>query len=173
MKAFTISQQKPFIPQLVQEIPDFKSWVLGCLKNGLEMLVGHIDMHLFRFIINLLGWLMMQYKVSPIDPIRSPIDGPPIRLWKVNPNGSPKLHAKVPSLVLYCPIWGNDASRSMEKKKFISFRLSKYVDFWKVSIVQSSTYEMKMKPYVEYWENILLHLSRPLPPQSTTILEDF
>jgi len=129
MKAFIISQQKPFIPQLVQEIPDFKSWVLSCLKNGLEMLVGHIDMHLFRFIINLLGWLMMQYKVSPIDPIRSLIDGPLIRLWKVNPNGSPKLHVRVPSLVLYCPIWGNDASRSMEKKKFISFRLSKYVDF--------------------------------------------
>jgi len=129
MKTFAISQQKPFIPQLVQEIPDFKSWVLSCLKNGLEMLVGHIDMHLFRFIINLLGWLMMQYKVSPIDPIRSLIDGPLIRLWKVNPNGSPKLHVRVPSLVLYCPIWGNDASRSMEKKKFISFRLSKYVDF--------------------------------------------
>jgi len=29
MKAFIISQQKPFIPQLVQEIPDLKSWVLG------------------------------------------------------------------------------------------------------------------------------------------------
>ncbi len=129
MKAFAISQQKPFIPQLVQEIPDFKSWVLSCLKNGLEMLVGHIDMHLFRFIINLLGWPMMQYRVSPIDPNRSPIDGPPIRLWKVNPNGSPKLHDSVPSLVLYCPIWGNDASRLVERKKFISCRLSKYVDF--------------------------------------------
>jgi hypothetical protein len=129
MKAFAISQQKPFIPQLVQEIPDFKSWVLSCLKNGLEMLVGHIDMHLFRFIINLLGWPMMQYRVSPIDPNRSPIDGPPIRLWKVNPNGSPKLHDSVPSLVLYCPIWGNDASRLVERKKFISSRLSKYVDF--------------------------------------------
>jgi hypothetical protein len=24
------------------------------------------------------------------------------------------------------------------------------VDFWKVDIAQSSTYEMKMKPYMEY-----------------------
>jgi hypothetical protein len=39
--------------------------------------------------------------------------------------------------------------------------------------MQSSTYEMKMKLYVEYWENILLHLSRPLPPQSITLLEGF
>jgi hypothetical protein len=42
--------------------------------------------------------------------------------------------------------------------------------FWKVGIVQSSTYEMKML-YVEYWEDILLHLSRPLLPQNIIILE--
>jgi hypothetical protein len=32
---------------------------------------------------------------------------------------------------------------------------------------------MKMKLYVEYWENILLHLSRPLPLQNITLLEGF
>ncbi len=46
------------------------------------------------------------------------------------------------------------------------------MEFWKVGIVQSSTYEMKML-YVEYWEDILLHLLRPLPPKSTTFLEGF
>jgi hypothetical protein len=128
---------------------------------------------MFRFFVDYLGWPTMQYKVSPIDLMWSPIDGPPIRLWKVNLDGSPKLPTRVPSLVLYYLIWGNDASRSMEKEKFISFGLYKYVDFWKVGIAQSSTYEMKMKPYVEYWEDVLLHLSRPLPPQSTTLLEGF
>jgi len=93
---------------------------------------------------------MMQYKVSPIDLVWSSIDGPLIRLWKVNPNGSPKLPTRILSPVLYHPIWGNDALRSMEKENFISFGISKYVDFWKVVIVQSSTYEMKMKLYVEY-----------------------
>jgi hypothetical protein len=44
------------------------------------------------------------------------------------------------------------------------------MEFWKVGIVQSSTYEMKML-YVEYWEDILLHLSRLLPPQNSTLLE--
>jgi hypothetical protein len=42
----------------------------------------------------------------------------------------------------------------MERQKFISVGLSKYVDFWKVGIAQNVTYEMKMKPYVEYWEDI-------------------
>jgi hypothetical protein len=79
----------------------------------------------------------------------------------------------VANLVLYYPIWGNDASRLVKRKMFISLELSKYVDFWKVGIVQSSTYEMKMKPYVEYWEDILLHLSTPLMPQSTIFLEGF
>jgi hypothetical protein len=128
---------------------------------------------MFRFFVDSSGWPTMQYKVSPTDPMWSPIDGPLINLWKVNPNSSPNLPTRVPSLVLYCPIWGNDASRSVEREKFISFGLSKYVDFWKVGIAQSSTYEMKMKPYVEYWEDVLLHLSRPLPLQSTTLLEGF
>jgi hypothetical protein len=61
----------------------------------------------------------------------------------------------------------------MEKKKFISSRLSKYVDFWKVGIAQSSTYEMKMKLYVEYWEDVLLHLSKPLSLQNIILLEGF
>jgi hypothetical protein len=67
------------------------------------------------------------------------------------------LPTRVPSLVPYQPIWGNDVSRSLEREKFISVGLSKYMDFWKVGIAQSSTYEIKMKLYVEYWEDILLH----------------
>jgi hypothetical protein len=42
-----------------------------------------------------------------------------------------------------------------------------------VGIAQNSTYEMKMKLYVEYWEDVLLHFSRLLPPQSITLLEGF
>jgi hypothetical protein len=54
-----ISHERPFIHQLIQEIPNFKSWVLGCLKDGLETLVGHTDMYMFRFFVDLLGWLVM------------------------------------------------------------------------------------------------------------------
>ncbi len=61
----------------------------------------------------------------------------------------------------------------MEREKFISARLSKYVDFWKVGIAQNLTYEMKMKLYMEYWKDTLLHLSRRLPLQSVILLEGF
>jgi hypothetical protein len=59
MKVFIVSQEKPFIPQLIQEILDFKTWVLGCLKDGLETLVGHTNLHLFRFFVDSFGWLVM------------------------------------------------------------------------------------------------------------------
>jgi hypothetical protein len=75
-------------------------------------------------------------------------------------DGSPKLLIGVPRVVPYCPIWGNDVLRSMEKEKFISVGLSKYVEFWKQDIDQNTTYAMKMVMYVEYWEDILLHLSK-------------
>ncbi len=42
-----------------------------------------------------------------------------------------------------------------------------------MGIAQSATYEMKMKSYVEYWEDILLHLLKPFPIQSATLLEGF
>ncbi len=38
--------------------------------------------------------------------------------------------------------------------------------------LQSLTYEMKMKPYMEYWEDIL-YLSRSLPLQSAILLQGF
>jgi hypothetical protein len=62
---------------------------------------------------------------------------------------------------------------SIKKQKFTNVELSKYVDFWKVGIAQNVTYEMKMKLYVEYWEDILLHLSTSLSHQSATLLEGF
>jgi hypothetical protein len=66
-KTFMFFQDRPFILQLIQEILDFKSWVNGYLNDGLNVLVNHMDLHLFRFFMNKVGWLVMQYKVFPTD----------------------------------------------------------------------------------------------------------
>ncbi len=71
--------------------------MVGCLKDGFETLVGHTDMHLFKFLV-------VQYKISPTNPVWSPKDALPIRLWKVNPDGSPKLPMGMPSPIPYCSI---------------------------------------------------------------------
>ncbi len=96
------------------------------------------------------SWPMMQCKVSPTDSIWSPTKRPPIQLWKVNVDGSPKLPIGVPNRIPYCLIWGHDVVRSWEREKFISAGLSKYVEFWKQGIEQNTTYAMKMNPYVDY-----------------------
>jgi hypothetical protein len=74
----------------------------------------------------------MQYKVSLTDNVWSPTERPSIQLWKANANGSPKLPIKLPNLIPYCPIWGHDVVRLVEREKFI--KLSKYVEFWKQGI---------------------------------------
>jgi hypothetical protein len=113
----------------------------------------------------------MQYKISPIGSVWRPTNGSLIKLWKCNLDGSPKLPIGVPSLVPYYPIWGNDMS--MEKRKVIKAGVFIYVEFWKCSIDQNATYVLKMTLYVEYWGDILLHLSKSLPLQSSTFLECF
>jgi hypothetical protein len=61
----------------------------------------------------------------------------------------------------------------VERETFISAGLFKHVEFWKQGIEQSATYAMKMNMYVDYWEDILLCLLKPLPAQGCTLLEGF
>jgi hypothetical protein len=54
-----VSEKWPFITKLIQEILDFKSWVQGYLKNGFEVLIAGINMHLFQFAVDSSRWLVM------------------------------------------------------------------------------------------------------------------
>jgi hypothetical protein len=60
MKTFMFSQNHPFIPQLFQEISDFKSWVNGYLNNGPNILINH--MHLFWFFVAKVRWPIFNTK---------------------------------------------------------------------------------------------------------------
>ncbi len=124
-KAFMVSQKRPFTLQLIQNILDFKTWALGCLKDRLETLVGHINLHIFRFFMHLSRWPMIQYKITLTDNIWSPTERLLIQLWKVNSNGFPKLPIGVLSLIPYGPISSHDVVTLVEREKFISARLSK------------------------------------------------
>jgi hypothetical protein len=78
IKTFMFSQDHPFIPQLIQEILDFKYWVNGYLNDGLYILVNHTKMLLFQFSMDKVGWLVMKYKASLTNVLWSPKDGPTI-----------------------------------------------------------------------------------------------
>jgi hypothetical protein len=116
---------------------------------------------------------MMQYKVSPTDVLWDFKDGPTIQLWIKDATRCAKLLAGIPNLVPFCPIWGNDELKASEKERFISSRISKYIEFWKLGMSKDNSYSRIMGPYVKYWESILELLLRPIPRQNSILLESF
>jgi hypothetical protein len=60
-------------------------------------------------------------------------------------------------------IWGNDELRGGEKERFISNKILKYIEFWKLGMLKDNSYSRVMGPCVKYWENILELLSKPIP----------
>ncbi len=99
------------------------------------------------------------------------VNGLAIWLWKFNNQGCPKPRNGVPILVPFHPIWGNDASKLIEKEKFISNGISKYLEFWKLNFVRDEMYTKAMGPYIEYWEGTLKCLLKSPPKQSPILLE--
>jgi hypothetical protein len=77
MKAF-LDSQKPavFIPELVQEVADFKSYMRDFHHNGTNKLSGLGEMHLFKFYVEEdwedRGWPIMRYKVLCISSLHYP-----------------------------------------------------------------------------------------------------
>ena len=68
MKAFMDFQKMTaFIPELVQEIADFKKFLQGYEHDSANKLIGLGEMHLFKFYVeensNDMGWPIMRYKV--------------------------------------------------------------------------------------------------------------
>ena len=68
MKAFMDSQKTTaFIPELVQEVADFKKFLHGYQHDGANKLIGLGEMHLFKFYVEEKGddmdWPVMRYKV--------------------------------------------------------------------------------------------------------------
>ena len=90
MKAFMDSQKTTaFMPELVQEVADFKKFLNGYQHDGANKLIGLGEMHLFKFYVEEkgddMGWPVMRYKV------RSqflPISICPFFEWKYMPLSS-------------------------------------------------------------------------------------
>ena len=68
MMAFMDSKNTTaFIPELVQEVADFKKFLYGYEHNSANKLIGLGEMHLFKFYVeengDNMGWPVMCYKV--------------------------------------------------------------------------------------------------------------
>jgi hypothetical protein len=56
-----------FIPEVVQEVVDFKKYVKDFHHDGVNVLTGLGEMHIFKFFVEAdgdnRGWPVMRYKV--------------------------------------------------------------------------------------------------------------
>lgn len=81
-----------FIPEFVQKVVDFKSYVKDFYRNDFNKIVGLGDKYLFKFYIEEngddRGWLVMQYKTHEID-LSWLLHGPPIKMQSADFQGRP------------------------------------------------------------------------------------
>ena len=87
MKAFMDSQKTTaFMPELVQEVANFKKFLNGYQHDGANKLIGLGEMHLFKFYVEEkgddMGWPVMRYKVRYQF---LPISSCPFFEWKYMP----------------------------------------------------------------------------------------
>ena len=135
--AFMAFQDLSFMPEFVQEVADFKSFVQGSIHDGADRLVGLGDMHLFKFYVDEEGWLVMRFKELAIHSHWLPRDKPGIRLWKEDADGKLMIPSGLPNPVPFRRLWGNEVpssignpdkarekvSKALEKRSFIKSRI--------------------------------------------------
>jgi hypothetical protein len=187
MKAFMQSQELSFMPELIQEVGDFKSFISGYQCSGAASLIGLGDKHLFKFFVDNDGVPVMTYKKSATDAHWLPRDRPPLRLWKTDSNGRPMLPRGAPKPVPFKPMWGIEipkttgnlekarekARKATENKQFMKIGLRKYVDYWRNGMAKCEGFAAQFGPYVEYWDRIILELDKPLPDTPLELVEGF
>jgi hypothetical protein len=161
MKAFIQSQELAFMPEIVQEVGDFKSFIKGYQCDGVAKLIGLGKMHLFKFYVDSLGWLIMWWKKSAVDSLWQPHNSSPIRLWNADQDGRPMLLQGSPAPVHFKHIWvdkiplvtGNQekvrekASKAIERRSFISVSIKKYIEYWESGRRRCETFATTFRLY--------------------------
>ena len=187
MKAFMQSQDLSFMPEFIQEVVDFKSFIHGYQSSGATRLIGLGEMHLFKFYVDDDGWPVMRYKKSAVDAQWQPLNRPPVRLWVANGDGSPKLPQGLLRPVPFKPMWGSEvpnstgnqvkaretATKATENKKFMKSGLQKYIEYWRNGMAKCEGFAAAFGPYVDYWTRVLAELDKPLPVTPLELVEGF
>ena len=187
MKAFMESQELSFLPEFIQEVGDFKSFVKGYLYSGATKLIGLEEMHLFRFYVESDGNPVMKYKKSAVDLSWLPSETSSRCLWDKDQNGRARLPRGCPKPVPFKPVWGSEvpkptgnqekaienAWKAILNKGFIMVGLEKYIQYWKNRVSKCEGFATAFGPYVEYWERVLCELKEPLPEARMELNEGF
>ena len=171
MMSFMQSQDLDFMPNFVQDVADFKSFVQDYIRDGADRLVGLGEMHLFKFYIDEEGWPVMQCKELAVHVYWLPRDKPAICLWKEDADRKPIIPCGLPNPVPFRRLWGDEVpssignpdkakekvSKALVKRLFIKGGILGYIEFWERGMLRKD-----FPPYIEYWNGILAELEKPL-----------
>ena len=152
------------MPEFVQEIVDFKSFIQGYICDGVDRLVGLGEMHLFKFYIDEEWWPVMRFKELEVHAHWLPRDKPTIRLWKEDADGKPMIPCGLPNPVPFRQLWGDEVpsstgnrdkarkkvSKAFVKRLFIKGGILGYIEFWECGMLECLGFQKDFPPYIEY-----------------------
>ena len=154
MKSFMDCETELVIPHLIEEVPDFKSFVEGYLGRGGQNLEGHSKVQQFKFHMDPNGWPVMEYKHMCTDKKWLPEDGKGIRLWSETEENGPRVSIGSPR-----PIRPQEMRSIEEIKK----GLDGYIEYWRkmADSDESGEFRRKNDPVKEYWKGVREALDEP------------
>ena len=144
MKAFMESLELSFMPEFIQEVVDFKSFMKGYIRDDPTKLIGLGDMHLFKFYVYEEGRPIMQYKESAVNLHWLPRNKPLVCLWKADANNRPRIPRRISNPIPFRHVreeeipnpTGNrkkaleKANKVAKKKSLIKTSICGYISFW-------------------------------------------
>jgi hypothetical protein len=82
MKSFIDVELVPTIPHIIEEVPDFKGFIAGCISKDDEALEGHTKPKNFKFIFHFNSCPMMKFRIHYSNHDWLPKEGGGIKLWR-------------------------------------------------------------------------------------------
>jgi hypothetical protein len=82
MKSFMEVESIPTILHLIEEVPNFKGFIAGCIAEGDGALEGHTKVQQFKFYVNSNGYPIMKYRILCTDTNWLPKEDGGIELWQ-------------------------------------------------------------------------------------------
>jgi hypothetical protein len=80
MKSFMDVESIPTVFHLIEEVLNFKGYIVGCIAEGDEALEGHTKIQQFKFLVGSNGCPRMNYKILCSDNDWLPKEGGGIKL---------------------------------------------------------------------------------------------
>lgn len=157
MKSFMDVDSVPTIPHLIEEVPDFKSFIEDSICDGEDALVGHTKAQQFKFYLNAAGVPIMKYKFYCTDSDWLPEEG--IKLWKEESEGQSLWPRGQPLPVVHLPM------RTVDE---IYKGLSGFIKYWETLCNEDGSGEARRRfeHLVLYWRAVNATLKEPIEPSA-------